>query len=957
MDATRRNSKLSHNLSETSFYSISKHKDRRRHSEKYSDNESEHSERHSRIITLNRDSVSSNHKNLLTIHKEREMKLIKQFNEKKEEEIQKMINKNMIEIRKNCFEHDIYLDHFCFDCGVGVCKFCLTLPKHESHLAVEKKTFNIQSQKARSKIFGSLAQELRRALKVQKDSRLNTDANTTMSSFGGKASSTLNEDLYIEYKSIIEGKFNMLNIELQELKQKKLRELKGIFESNQSIINTFESNINAAKKKWDDFIKFNKDLIPQDFNNDIIFLQNYDIYSTGIKCFNESSQILNYIKNFRNNFSKEIDTVYYSVKENLHKHLNEKGSIINLTPEFSPFYTRLNDKLDKNQAFIDTFLRSFCNKIKISTHKQTSFASKVSELQQSKSQLSINNQGANSKQIIEINPNETGFTHKSSEAELLKDASQLKGDLKTKNSFNERLFKNKNKSQFTIVHESAHEHEYSTKNVKSFAGVDGNRKELFPIDGNSSIIRVEEEIALDEANVNRKKEKNSSQINKKAFTTLTSPRNEKRLGTTKTKIDTPLSAGNPLIMTDMPSLINFHKKNYYSRAFQDQSYRYNYFFSYISSYVNFINGEEIKINLLVEDGKNHILSKNMNNCLFPQTKFSSRESSIAGTFFTLLMKYNCKKLTEEDFIKTNKQISTKPLENVDNQQKPIETTINKKNGEQEGLDLFKPIEGTSKIQLYDSESKITFRMDLEPVLQKKVDFPYKIFPEGLRSIMIGMSIYIFGGKDINKEYNSVVKYDIDTQEINEIGKMYYARSYFSTIYDIQRNNIYLIGGENNKSCERFSLADKKCYLMPFMNTSRCNPTLYIHQDSILYAFGGYKYGLHKPEKNGSIERLNLRIVTEEKTTHSSTCLWEKVNIQNEGCIDLRYDYISVMPFTDDCAFILGGVMNRKTERSVSILEFKNHRLSLLDGQILNYIMDKLLSDPMVHQIFEEVLKK
>ena len=72
---------------------------------------------------------------------------------------------------------------------------------------------------------------------------------------------------------------------------------------------------------------------------------------------------------------------------------------------------------------------------------------------------------------------------------------------------------------------------------------------------------------------------------------------------------------------------------------------------------------------------------------------------------------------------------------------------------------------------------------------------------------------------------------------------------------------------------------------------------------------------------------------------------------------MKYDYISVTPFTNDYIFLFGGLMNRKNERSVALLDLRKNKLSLLDGQTLNYISDKLLNDPFINDIFEEVFKK
>jgi hypothetical protein len=1018
-----------------------------------------------------RASINNNPKNLLLIHKERERRLLKNYNNLKELEINSLISKNMIEIRKNCHEHDVYLDHFCFDCGAGICKYCLTLPKHESHIVVEKKNYNIKNENFKMKIFGNLTEELRTALKFG-DISLQDQKNNKI----------LNEELYNEYKDSLENKFQNIIEELQKLKQKKLKELKLVFENNDTLISNFDINIESAKTKYIEFIRKYRDLIPADINNDIVFLQNFDIYTTGLQCFNKSSTILNYIKNFKNHFNKELDSISKNIStafNNISSNDN-KSTFSDLKTE-DAFYNKFNDKIAGNMKFIDSFLKKFINKIRQNSYKNNSF-SKLITLNRTNNSID-EKKGLTSRGTSIKNLNKT--IKSSSCIENEKNPKSLKRlhHTKSKNTRNNKLNKRKterdnnniSKSQYNSNKPTAittpqnidydskgnsaisnHEKELSKNKMKYTSGSgeesefgDKNSRVIEKLDvhtapnnrinnistNNSNMDKTEKKVlspkiistnaskktqityiksdnrnnktsddqtiklsnniigsssntlssipqksipTLDYIKKDKKDSNNKSilinkhskkmKVNCKKESTYNTYRhnsssNNNNLSTINDvpgQLDgnfTSLTVDNTQenYIDDLDFLMSYHKKTYNSRNYGDQSYKYNYFFSYISNYINYINNEPLKVTLLVEDGKSHTLSKNMNNHLFPNISFSNQESSIASSFFTLLLKYNNKKENEKIELAKNK-VSLKELMNK------TDSKISKKQGEQEGLELYKPVEGTSKIQLYDSEAKLTFRMELEPIfqsLQGSDKIPYMKFPDGLRSVMIGMSIFIFGGKDVDKEYSAILRYDIDKQSFAKIGDMIFSRSYFSLIYDEGRQSIYLIGGENNKTCERFSLKSKKCYLLPFMHYSRANPTLYLHRDTYLYVFAGFTYGLHKNTKNSAVERLLINKYTDDVdiNKHSYKCYWEKISLQNEGCIDLKYDYISITPFTNDYIFICGGFVNRKNERSVSLFDLNNHKISVLDGQVLNTVSEKILSDPNINMLFEEVFKK
>lgn len=933
-------------------------------------------------------------------HKEREKQLLKNCTLGDKIKIESMINKNMIEIKKNCHDHEAYLDHFCFDCGHGVCRYCLTLQKHEGHIAVEKKLFDLRNPKLKTKLFGSLSEDLQKILgnTLLKDTDVDK---TNKDPTEKKNNSMLNENMYTEYKQLLETKFSEIIEDIINLKAKKLEELKTIFENNKTLIANFDYNLQMGKEKYDFFVKNYRDLIPNEINNDIIFLQNFDIYSTGVQCLNESSYIIQYIKNFKTKFLKDVESISRNIKvifEDI-KNKDIREQMLDIDKNDS-FYKKFTDKLKGNIKFIEKFIRKFINTVNSNTNAKSLFTKTLNtyrsgstdEAKNGKLQSNyIKAHGIDTKKGFQNNLRDSSLLTKTKDLlektkeRISKNAEKRRQELKSKSQMKTEDIILLNNSEFNskIISPNrsfSNEKELNVdKNIKDFVdniNSDLEKKTTQEPRGNRFIFKLSsgsgEAISRSNSKAKIKKSQSNEKISKdnilKPRINNKSSQSLKSLKSTsdKDKLNSTLQSNNSNSMIDdVNFLINVHKKAVASRAYLDQSYKYNYFYAYITNYCNHICGDPIKVTLMVEEGR-FAFSKNMNSSAFTQPNFASQESNITGSFFALLLKHNHSRKNKSEINKSSKNI--KDVENKG------ESKVNKTIGAQEGLELFKPVEGkiyiilgTSKIQLYDSDSKVTFRMELESVFELKTSdkfpinerLPYSKFPEGLRSIMVGMSIYIFGGRDVDKEYNSVLKYDIDKQQLSLVCNMNYERSYFSLIIDEDKANILLIGGENNCTCEIFDLVKQKCFIAPFMNYPRSNATVYIHQCNYLYVFGGFKYGLHCSEKQGSIERIELSRILNKKEikSHSEHGYWEKLNLKNEFCIDLRYDYISITPFTNNYIFLCGGFVSRTHERSVSLLDLTTNKLSVLDEQTLNLITDKLLNDPQINVIFDEVFKK
>ena len=991
------------------------------------------------IINANKSSIFNsttiaNKKEYLINHKSKEKDLIQNLDINSINKIKSLIYKKAENIKSNCLEHTSNLNYFCFDCCTGICKYCLTNPVHINHISVDKKKFDIFDSKARNKLYGNILINFKRSINIYNNFPLNNIVNGNNQSLNNSYNNSnddlfINNDLFNEYKNIIDTKFNILQAELKELQEKKIKELKFAFDNNKEIIINFNKSVKNSKLKWDEFIKNNLDKIPNDVKNDVIFIQSFDIISTGIKCFNESNKFIEYIKNYKSKFNKYLEKSFNSVKKAINTEILELKTNDLFSFNFNKnklFYNKLEDKIKENIDFVDNFFKLFVlkslksndDKNELSKYKGISKTvnGSLCEISPDNSRLNnnyINTSNADNKASL-INNNDNN-----------KNKSYISSDLHSNNKFininskedyiKNKFLKSKDKISVNIGNNLIignntddlifKEDKKLIKDNKLLFSNNCNKIETFisPIklvrSNNSSINKYYTKVLDIKKTISNQyyNKHNKIDVKNDLVKCYSSPnkliiKNKLNLSTDNTSVDLKVNKSNFLInkvikaripsnyannilfikakddhqlsiqIKEYQKLLRYHSKHYNSKLNNDQYYKFNYFNCYISAYIMFINNKELNFDIIdKEEAESYYNNNNNNNnnkylSLSDLKHFNNKDNTeIAQSFLKLLLD-------------SNKQLS-KANSNLDN--------YNKTDNYQEIYNLFKPLPGTTNIQLYDSESNKIFKINIESIFNSKhKNLPYLLFPEGLRSIMINLTIYIFGGKDINKEYNSILMYEIDKQDLIYVGDMQYSRSYFSLLHDKERDCIYLIGGENNKSCEKFDLKLRKSYLLPYMNISRCNPTLYIHKNTFLYVFGGYRYGLHINNLNNSIERLliceayntnnknkltyinkksTFKNQSANKSTHTINCIWDKIDILNDECVDLKYDYISIMPFTDDFIFIGGGLINRRNERCVNVLNMNNHKISNLDKSTKNYICYKLMNNPIINSMFNQIL--
>ena len=153
-------------------------------------------------------------------------------------------------------------------------------------------------------------------------------------------------------------------------------------------------------------------------------------------------------------------------------------------------------------------------------------------------------------------------------------------------------------------------------------------------------------------------------------------------------------------------------------------------------------------------------------------------------------------------------------------------------------------------------------------------------------------LYITGGKiekdntEENKSAYSNKLFVIDLFQttldgkssiISELSPMTYPKIKHSMIgYD---DKIYVVGGENSDTVERYDIKTDKWELLNPMICCRSYPNLCINE-GYLYAF----FGMNKDGYTKNIERLNL--------TNPEPLVWEMVFFDNPRCENLWMWYIS-----------------------------------------------------------------
>lgn len=192
-------------------------------------------------------------------------------------------------------------------------------------------------------------------------------------------------------------------------------------------------------------------------------------------------------------------------------------------------------------------------------------------------------------------------------------------------------------------------------------------------------------------------------------------------------------------------------------------------------------------------------------------------------------------------------------------------------------------------------------------------------------------LYISGGLASDGPSSLFLQFDIFNFALTRLPDMLSARCSHSMLY--HDNFIYVVGGTNNNSCEKFDLKTSKWVKLNNLNLDeRINPILFAKKN-YLYAFFGMKGG----EYIDIVERLNL------KTLKSK---WEIVAYKNPENLNLKMLGCGIMDVSENEIYMFGGkstegVKNDCVSFDFNTLAFSSVDMHLDDG---TYFMEsKLMS--------------
>ena len=228
-------------------------------------------------------------------------------------------------------------------------------------------------------------------------------------------------------------------------------------------------------------------------------------------------------------------------------------------------------------------------------------------------------------------------------------------------------------------------------------------------------------------------------------------------------------------------------------------------------------------------------------------------------------------------------------------------------------EFAKPIEGKNEIHIFDYKKSKIIKKEKNII---KSTHGCNSFLNGSRYITINDKIYSIGGKDWSQQHNICLFYDINNDSLTRIDDMKNNRAYCSLIASDDEKMIYVIGGDNNKTCEVLNIDTLSWRELPSMNFSRGNPSLYIFKDTFLYVLSGFKGDITANLFEESIERLDISNLKE----------WEVMQYKNSSCIDMKLAHSGIIPLTIGHILIFGGENSRYKTKCQAIYDLSKNEI-------------------------------
>ena len=191
-------------------------------------------------------------------------------------------------------------------------------------------------------------------------------------------------------------------------------------------------------------------------------------------------------------------------------------------------------------------------------------------------------------------------------------------------------------------------------------------------------------------------------------------------------------------------------------------------------------------------------------------------------------------------------------------------------------------------------------------------------------------LYVTGGIESTSENNRsnvLLCIDItqnDELKVKKLANMNFARCAHTMISE--GKYIYVLGGEDLNSVERYDIENDIWEILPSMICKRMYPILHIKNGYLYAFFGKYKNG----DYPCSIERLNIN-----NNDDNIKPAWEMVIFSNPKNLDIRI-YGSALLEYSEMLYFFGGKINETTSNKIYFYNFETRIIEKEDTEVLWY---------------------
>ena len=794
------------------------------------------------------------------------------------------IIENELILQMNCpcnIHTDKFLLYYCFTCNTSICNDCFNYGIHKNHKVQDKCFYLLPSTYLVEKIFENWSKKPYEELNISVD----------LSDFKNKLNSVMFQELFNMLQKIQE-KCNMLIDEYNKVNEISLGNIRN------SVRDIKISCIKALDGLKEDL----------DIKN---IVNNQDIFIEFDKAYKEMGKIQN--EKFKNNLENFAD-------------LNKKVSVLveNLVRQiYSVIYKTLHDMLEESQF---ENVKKQINMKLIKPHEEKEIMNRISEHKKKRKSLSNIN-----------SINSTNF------------AKAIAASVK--NRLNSDPSKGKNMTNIQEI-----------KTINPFISQDVDKNQNNKTTVNNDNYKVN--FGYNNISVPNNL---PNDINKVTFGIKNEPKKELtqiKMNITKDENEGPFSSAQATrqnLTSNIIPKININNSNIFSASSNNRD-------KVSFNQINQMNSSNNNINNISNDNNDNNTSSQISNLnIINQTQqpiYTAIETKTIQTRNVISNdngginqhqhQHNIVTCTiPENKSNNNNYDAIKYIENIQRMNNNIipKEENNEINHYEEVLKcldinyILTPVPQTNSIKIMTSKNSE------ESTLAVK-------FPEnfGFNTFFLDCAhcnceynkcLYVTGGIESTtekKRSNVLLCIDItqnDELKVRKLANMNIGRCGHTMISE--GKYIYVVGGEDLNSVERYDIENDNWELLPSMISKRMYPILHINNGYLYAFFGKYKNG----DYPCSIERLNIN-----NNNDNIKPAWEMILFSNPKNLDVRI-YGSAIVEYNKMLYFFGGKVNEFTTNKIFFYDFEKRIIELEDSEVL---WKESFRENKLHHVGEKVIQ-